>query len=71
MANSTVYLGTTQSGAPVPIRAVDQGDGSYALATTTTNGPGVLLYLGTTQAGQPLPIKAVDNGDGTYSILVA
>lgn len=38
--DTTVYLGSTQASLPLPIKAVDQGDGSYALKVTTTPGGG-------------------------------
>lgn len=71
MANSIMYFGVSSAGVSVPFRVVDNGDGTYALATTTTNGAGVVCYLGIGADGKSLPLKAVANGDGTYSLLVA
>jgi hypothetical protein len=65
MADSYVFLPGVSG--PTKIKAVDRGDGTFALKTTTTTGSGTSVFLpGRTG---PVKIKAVDQGDGTYALL--
>lgn len=66
MADTSVFL-SGPVGA-VKIKAVDQGNGTYALKVTTTDGSGTTVYLpGPTG---PTAVKVVSQGDGTYALLV-
>ena len=58
---------TFQSITP-PLKAVDNGDGTFAQAVVVT----VVAGTGTDTvfAGMIPLLKAVDNGDGTYSVAV-
>ena len=66
MADTAVFFpGRT---GPIPIKAADQGDGTYCPKTTALNGSGTVVFVpGRTGI---IPVKAVDQGDGTYALLV-
>lgn len=40
MADKALYIGTDATGKSVPLKAIDEGDGRYALKVTTTPGGG-------------------------------
>lgn len=40
MADKALYIGIDATSKSVPLKAIDEGDGSYALKVTTTSGGG-------------------------------
>ena len=72
MANRTIRFFDVTTQSAIDIRAVDLGDGTYALATN--GGAGLAdLSIGMldVESQELVPVRAVDLGDGTYAMATA
>jgi hypothetical protein len=67
MADSYIFMPGVRG--PTRIKAVDQGDGTYALKVTTTPGSGTSVFF--PGVNGPIKVQVVSQGDGTYALLAA
>lgn len=71
MADTIIALprAGVNNGASLPIKAVDLGDGTYAIAANNGTASGLLVaFPSVGGAGTSLPFDTVALGDGTYAL---
>lgn len=60
----------SSSGEAVPIKAVDNGDGTYALSVSEGTISAIRVAMPQSGGSEAIPMATVDNLDGTYSLRI-
>lgn len=69
MADTSIKLLNVE-GKRIPIKCVDNGDGTYALKTSAPTGAATASIMLLNADGARIPIELVALGDGTYALAV-